>query len=96
MSNAAQNGIKLGMVFGIGYAVIGLVLGFIVNILTPINSTAGDGVNAILNIFFGAPALAVVTGVILLTLLGAVAPAIKPLWGLVTGMGGEKKKKSYD
>jgi len=36
VDKAAMNSIELGMIFGIGFAVIGLVLGFVVSILLPI------------------------------------------------------------
>jgi len=92
-ANSAKQSIEIGMIIGIGFAVIGLVLGFVVNILTPINVDAAEGVNAILQIYFSAPVIAIVTGVVLLTLLGAVAPAIKPLWNMISGGG---KKGGYD
>ena len=73
---------------------IGLVLGLIVSVVTPISATAGEGVNSILGIYFSAPVIAIVTGVIMLLFLSGVAPALQPLMNLMKGMGG--KKGGYD
>ena len=86
--------IEYGFGLGIGFAVIGLVLGLIVNVVTPISETAGVGVNSILNIYFSAPVIGVVTAVVLLLLLSGIAPALRPLIGLVKSFGGNKG--SYD
>ncbi len=96
MGNPAKQAtlsIQLAMILGLGLGIVIFVLATFAGALG--STSAGNLVDSIIALYTSPEVLLVLGAVVVLTFLGLVAPAVKPLWDMITGMGG-KGGRSYD
>ena len=92
--NQATMAVQLAMVLGLGLGIVIFVLSTFAGALGA-GSAASNEVNSIIGVYTSPEVLLVIGAVVVLVFLGLVGPAVKPLWDLITGMGG-RGGKSYD